>query len=428
MFKQRVKDWDLQKNYKAAERRELAEIVTVVKYHEVMGEGGRPRKVMLRGQPVKMHKLRRDLRHQNLSSKRLAEFQDLAHEIRSIAGQDVSVEDLRKRLLITSTPTPPVATPQELKHTEIFLANVDIFYQSYTEAHTNPPYNQENIPKSRDYFNNCDVAFELIKTGATGKGLQLLNATCEFAQPMLESRCTETISNMVYQVADWVSSVPRDIFMSFFGFFTSMAVTVLGDTHPVAQICRAISGLEPGSPVYEVAFRIIVNRLQKNIGPTHREVFEARDRHGVLLCWRGNFADAERLHRELVDIQDAKDKYSHVALLTYYRLGRIMERSGNVAGAEDIYREVVTRRRISPGCKNCPSYNHSAMTLSYVELLMARGAYEESEQVLREVLDTALVDKLRIITALNTALIKLGKFEEAEVLRLQHPNAFWLPH
>lgn len=44
MFKQRVKDWDLHKNYKAAERKELAEIVTVVKYHEVM-DGNRPKQV-----------------------------------------------------------------------------------------------------------------------------------------------------------------------------------------------------------------------------------------------------------------------------------------------------------------------------------------------------------------------------------------------
>jgi hypothetical protein len=54
MFKKRVIDWNLNKNYKATERKTIARVVEQYRKH---GDPIPP--IMLRGQPVKMHRIQR---------------------------------------------------------------------------------------------------------------------------------------------------------------------------------------------------------------------------------------------------------------------------------------------------------------------------------------------------------------------------------
>jgi hypothetical protein len=427
MFKQRVKDWDLHKNYKAAERKELAQIITVVKYHEVMGET-QPRKVLLRGQPVKMHKLRRDIRSQNLSTRRLLELRDLAQGIKSMPGQEVSVEDLRKRLVRSSSPASPLTTPPQLKNTELFLLYTDIFYKSVTVDSFPPVVDYAAIPPSRDYCNKVDAAFEVLKSGKSAKALQLLNDASEVTKQMLEKRCTETLSNFVYNAADWANDCPPDVFRVFWNYLTAMATIVLGEEHPTAMICKTIGDLEPGSSMYATAFQLIIKRLEKLLGHGHPETLASKDRYNVLLCWSGNFSEAERLHRQIVDYYDACDRLSHNAISCAYRLGRIMVRGGNFRGAEIVYRDTVERRKVSNHCANCPSYIHIAVVTDLVDCLLRRNEYAESEEILEDALGGFLKldmkETVRIVSKLDSVLVKLGKDEKAEMLRLKYPEAF----
>lgn len=438
MFKQRVTDWDLNKNYKAKERKDLAQIV---KYYQETGEEP-PKNILIRGQPVKMHKIRRDARDHQLSPRRRAELQELDKSIKTITAHEVSLEDLRKRMVLSSTPIPPLSTPAPLKYTETVLLQTKFFYDSFVRQDLlpGPKENSDAIQSwdllatrpSWDFCNKVDAAFELLKESQQKAAFKMLDEASDMARPLFTSKDTDTLCMFLFNAADWSISVPSDIFKTFWRFLWQMAITVLGEKHPVTVICLLIACVEPGSPVYATAFQIIVPKLEEMLGPGHKLTLNVKDRYNVLLSWAGEDDQAERLQRQLVQHYDRYDPSSHDTLRAVYRLGRILERKGDYPEAEKVYLDAVQRRKQS-SCRECPNITHLGAVFGLVDVQAHRKEYSVGEPLLREIIEECLNNPnrgkqdgstLRAVGYLGRVLLAQGREQEYDDLKQQYPDAF----
>lgn len=141
--------------------------------------------------------------------------------------------------------------------------------------------------------------------------------------------------------------------------------------------------------------------------------------HAALLKYRGDFAAAEPLARDVYERRLAVLGANHpMTLYSHNQLGGILDRLGRMDEAEAIYRQTWAARRDSLGERH-PS---SLVTLNNLSaLLIQRGALEEAQPLL----DTLVAatgerfgpDAPRTLMAMNQrayALEDLGRLDEAE--------------
>ncbi|MBB6064011.1 tetratricopeptide (TPR) repeat protein/predicted Ser/Thr protein kinase [Pseudoxanthomonas broegbernensis] len=162
-----------------------------------------------------------------------------------------------------------------------------------------------------------------------------------------------------------------------------------------------------------------VARARAALGTDAPATLSALHNHAALLKYRGDFAAAEPLARDVYDRRLAALGAGHpLTLYSHNQLGGILDRLGRTEEAEAIYRQTWAARRESLGERH-PS---SLVTLNNLSaLLIQRGALEEAGPLL----DTLVAatgerfgaDAPRTLMAMNQrayALEDLGRLDEAE--------------
>jgi len=154
MFKKRVIDWKLQKNYKAAEREAVARVVKHYKNH-----GNPIPTILLRGQPVKMHRIQR---HCNIGQSITGTFESaeyfdssvLENDARQIQPRGLPVKYNKEMYLMDGIRTSPdnllnitalfssplrhLSPPDELKYAEVVIFQTNTFYERFAQSEIDP--------------------------------------------------------------------------------------------------------------------------------------------------------------------------------------------------------------------------------------------------------------------------------------------------
>lgn len=160
-------------------------------------------------------------------------------------------------------------------------------------------------------------------------------------------------------------------------------------------------------------------RAREALASNAPATLSALHNHAALLKYRGDFAAAEPLARDVYQRRLASLGAGHpMTLYSYNQLGGILDRLGRGEEAEAIYRQVWSARRESLGERH-PS---TLVTLNNLTgLLIQRGALEEASPLLDTLVQATRerfgADAPRTLMAMNQrayALEDLGRLEEAE--------------
>jgi hypothetical protein len=435
MFNHRVLDWNLCKNYKASERKEVVELLT---RHQIDGQN--ISSVLVRGQPVKLHRLRKEFTGTS------PPFLDRRVKKRTPKPRnlvDMFLDDLRLRITLSGTPVSPLSTPPQLKYAETILYQTNVnfevnlksyvpdkgTYASKVDDSIADDLDLENIPYS--FVNKIDFALSDLAAGKHETAWRLLDEASDMAKSVFESRHPKIFQALLFEAADWSLSAPPDLFKALYTFIANMGATVLGANNPISLMCLAITQLEAGGDIYATAYHLLVSKLQQLLGPHHKVVTSTKDEMCTVLFFSGKVDEAERMQMDLVEQCDGVDPYSSEALWALYALGSSQRRKGDFINARKNLWEVSERAKTFDG----ELFVYNAIEISVLKDLVPTMA-ELGEHIEAQLFAERLLERAvkrwtmedwqpgAIIIELDGILREQGKLEEAEKLRQQYPKAF----
>jgi len=431
MFNHRVLDWNLCKNYKASERKEVVELLT---RHQIDGQN--ISSVLVRGQPVKLHRLRKEFKG---TSPQISDRRVKKRNTKPRNADEMLLDDLRLRITLSGTPASPLSTPPQLKYAEIILHQTNVHFESYVPlpgtfaSEAGDPVvddlGLQHVPFN--FANKIDFALCDLAAGKHKSAWRLLDEASDMAKSVFESRHPKTFQVLLFNATDWSVTAPPELFKALYTFIANMAATVLGANNPISLTCLAIIQLEGGAEIYTMAYRLLVSKLQKLLGPHHKDVVSAKDEMCTVFSFSGNADEAERMQMELVQQCDSLNPYSSEALWALYALGASQRRKEDFISARTSLFEVSERARTI----DSELFVYNAVEISVlrelVPAMVKLGEHIEAQHFAERLLERALKvwniqdwQPVAIVIVLDSILREQGKMEEAEKLRQQYPEAF----
>ncbi|KAH6671171.1 hypothetical protein B0J14DRAFT_656155 [Halenospora varia] len=450
MFKRRVTDWKLNKNYKAAEREAIARVVERYRNH-----GDPTPTILVRGQPVKMHRIQRHCKiGQSLTSPfgSAGSFDSsvLNNDARQIHSGGLTMEydkemnlmddmrtqkgNLPKMAGLFKIPLRQLSPPDELKHAEIVIYQTNVFYESYAQSMVtgeikgNGALGSEAGVDLSAFVCKVSTALQLRQRRA---GWRLLNEAMDMIKPILESKHPHTLRVLVVRASDW-EYLSLDIYRVIWRQISKMASIVLGDSDPLSKVCLAITHIKSNGHVNEAVNRLLSSMFERTLGPYHVETLQAKSDYTTSLVGNGDFARAECLQRMVIsDFEKLGHKYGEEVVFEAYVLGYILNEKGDFSGAKKVFRDALQLSRVASEEKS-----PTVADLYIIEEVVSRLAedeYIEGQVLLQEALRKGLEyghwgrndwQTVSVLVSLENLLEKQEKFDEAEMLRLQYPEAF----
>jgi tetratricopeptide (TPR) repeat protein len=384
MFKQRIKDWGLGKNYTAAERKDLAQII---KYYEGIGENC-PKELLVRGLPVKAHRIQRDCKKVRLSHMQLSELRQLDQDLKSTGNSQVAFEDLRKRLAVSSMPVRPLTTPPSHRYPEILLFQTKLYCQSYIQLAVRGSADDDTTSPGT-FCNKVDAALGSLERGQQKEGWRMLNEASDSVRSLFTSNDKSILRLLLRFTQRWYKSARPALFKVLWNHISGMASAILSHNNPIALVCVSIAQMGSGYEVCETAFGIMLSEFEQSLGPSHEKTLEIKDLYQSLLLESENFEAAELLQRQLLDHHEHINEYSHGAVWAAYGLGLVLEKKGDFQGAKEAYSSASLRGRICNG-EQFPTQDDIYVLQHLVRMLSRRKEYAECEVLLAEALDMCM--------------------------------------
>jgi hypothetical protein len=241
MFKTRITRWKLNKNYKAAERIAVAQII---RSHKT--KGCTSPQVLLHGRPVKMHRVQRHCRTRIYSPRPSSDDHVLSlteddkrcqvrctcceSDIRQDEGCQarIMLSDVQKQVFLASKPQPPLPVPTELKNAELILYQTNVFYRSYF----NPSCNINRRPaeiqctvgiNSGAFLNLVLTGADALHSGQRTAGWRLLHEASNLTLPMLKQHDARTLDSLLNLASSLEARGYPDLFHSIWSFIREMA-------------------------------------------------------------------------------------------------------------------------------------------------------------------------------------------------------------
>lgn len=218
------------------------------------------------------------------------------------------------------------------------------------------------------------------------------------------------------------------------GHFSQAQETMakLGDADPEAKakLLAEIGRLETmrSRPVEALnAFNAALELMRKVKGPRDPEIGSILSEQANLYTWLDDYAKAEAVAREAVEIYEAVDVRHPDRVKADFMLAETLLYQGKLAAAAPIYeRTLATQRALF---KSNPAVAETLSSLAQVRL--AQGDTAAAEKLVREAIaihrdakSTAYAKIGFLQTMLGTVLIQQSRFEEAEPLLRQTLDLF----
>jgi len=447
MYKRRINNWKLNKNYKADEKKEVVCIIKQCK------KARQPCPTILHmGRPVKIHKVRRHYRLGSLSpvpqmvqptGSISCDYGSRSVET-SLSDFEVSTGGIQNYIALSSDPGRLLATPAELRQAELLLLQVTHLYDLYFEymafqrqkAYGWKDEEKKAILYQDTFMEELSVGMSCLDLGQSKPAWRLLDSALDKAGPMLAAEDPFTFQCILYLFVLPFSIKYTDILRVVWDHITNMSSTILGEKHPLSVIFQTITRIDTSSKVFEVANRRVYDMFEQGCGPGDSRTLCARGWYQTWIIENGvrdkSLQEAIYLqHLWMRDCEHLLGMQNIVVVREFLRLGKLLQHQGDFSGAEKMFRDALQRSKNS--IEDNPGAAYIPAIVSLVSILWDRREFGEIERILKEVLERFLGRKkletsnwymVEILGLLDEILRYESKYGEADELRLQYPDAF----
>jgi len=409
MYKSKLKQWGLMKNYKAKEKEHLARIA---KAHYNSGKNAPL--LTFKNRPAKWGRVRRFCKQQkfleeicdalpnestsnaSLSSPTKA----FAGDHRSVTAGVVqtalkgvckspfsSVSGLRQTLF---DPERPFTTDSHEARIELILLQTRI----YTQSRVASTGDSDILGRTRTY---AAVWGSKLFFGATAlvqqkptQGWRVLNEACGIFHRVLDEQCQSLFSVLFHALSDPKWAKHLDLSMRLLQFFTKSSAAKLGCNHPISIVLYHLQEKRTFADTVRPAYEVLMDASEESLSPTSEELWLTKSRYGNILRQREDYAAAE-LHalRSLKQCEEVLGRLHWYTRNILVELSHLYRFQGLCKLSEPGYQDVLQRGREDLGGE-FPDHTCVYALRGLAGIWQERGDFARSEEYWREVLAGAV--------------------------------------
>jgi hypothetical protein len=353
MFKRRITEWKIRKNYKAKEKEVIAR-----KVKAFMDAGHGIHSISFHGRPVKLDRVKRHCR----TNKNLLQVWDhLSQNPEDFVGHD-------QDLVVRSPSTNSIITPRQTSNsssdrtslqadghsetdsTEIIInitPPTDFYTIESTLFHTREAVQWQfsvfvplkgkaliqrfpvtisddvktgRIDQTSEFWLSIHRGYTYLQAGQSHDAWRMFDRCCQMVQPLLASAPLQLLSCLLLHFATAWQGL-NELEHHLLDFVSSMTASLLGSEHPLAMAMRLVATADIRNHVVEGMMDLVTAGYKARRKSDNSSLFALRVDQVDMLRKRRKFEQALHLARELVkDSQYMKPKRYRTALAA---LGRI---------------------------------------------------------------------------------------------------------
>lgn len=413
MFKRRITQWKICKNYKARQKEMLAQRVKAC-----VDAGHDVQSMSFQGRPVKLDRVKRHFR----SDKRYMDlWERLSHSPDAISVGDAAIKEDSPSIGIprstpgqTSDPSPPDQSDSSMTDSDpaslgALTVNIrpptDMYNMQSTLFHTREAVAwqftsfralkmkelntrfPDSIPEevragqvdqASAFWLGLYHGFNHLGTGRSQEAWTTFDNCCKLVLPMIHSTPLQLLSClMVHFATPWQNM--KDLEQHLLGFISSMAANALGVSHPLATTLRMMAKADIREQVLESMMMLVLEGYTSRRKPDNSSLFALRVDQIDMLRKRRNFQPAQSLCQALIrDSETMKPKRYRTALAA---LGRLYADQEEEFAVEGVAHRILQHETADAGSTNSSTAAWACDQLA--TLCMRRGDYRLAEQYLR---------------------------------------------
>lgn len=416
MYKTKITQWKLKKNYTAAEKEQLARDF---KAHRDSGKGISP--LTLRNRPAKLDRIRRFCKQEkileeicdalqsdspymenvNSSAKALAGNRGAAtaQVIRAAVNgvqnsSSFSAQGLTQALF---DPERPFSTTSSIGRIELILLQTKIYHQSrfgfgtrsdIRSAATQPLFGN-GVSEEGEFGLDVEWAKKLVYgLGALTRqksiqGWRMVNEACEIAHKVLEQQPKSLFRLLFYAFSDDDWTFFPGLRTYLLRFLTKSSAGKLGCNHPISVVLYHLQEQQISADAVRPVFEVLVDAFGENIDPANDDSWDTRRDYCFSLRDQGEYAAAES--HGLRFLKQSEEAFGRLHWRTRDFLQELAEthyRQEHYDLAEIEYQDAVQRGREDLGNK-FPDWPCAYALEQLAWIYEARGDFAQSEECWR---------------------------------------------
>ncbi|KIV98068.1 hypothetical protein PV10_01758 [Exophiala mesophila] len=413
MFKRRIADWKVRKNYKAKDKENIARRVKAF-----VDAGQDVHSLSFQGRPVKLDRVRRHCR----TDKRFSELlEHLSHSPEDVTISDPNVKQdsppnalASARLWQASTCTPE-APDVQMEETQSHGTRMSRTISLPTDFHAvektifhtreavswhfiafrplkirelerrfpqtiSPEVRARRIDQASEFWLKLYHGYEHMEQGRSLEAWTAFDRCCQMIQPLIMSAPLHLVSCLLLHFATTWQGL-NDLQHSLLDFVSSMARQVLGQDHPLAIALSMVATADIRDHVVEPMMGLIIEGYEARRKFDNPSLFALQVDRIDMLRKRKNFVKARTLCQKLVvDSQTMRKQKRHRTALA--ALGRIYSDQGKELAVEAIAHRILDNERADPLGSNSGGTSSWACD-QLATLYMHRGENTAAESYLR---------------------------------------------
>jgi hypothetical protein len=420
MYKTKITQWGLMKNYKACEKEHL---VRIAKAHHDSGQAI-PR-LILRNRPAKMDRIRRFCKTQNISQEICDALPLDSSNSQTSSLSVISSGDCRAPAGVTTTalcgvrssfsslgsycrkglfdPERPFSVKSRNDRVELILLQIKVYYETYfpsIPASCKPGraarLELRNVPENAELSNYLNEWRSKLLLGVLilgqekpAQGWRLINEACGMFHRILGQKPLGLFRLLFFAFNDDDWAMHSDLSAHILRFFTKIAAARLGCNHPICIVLYHLQGQELFGDAVRPVFEVLMDLFEEDSHSTVREVWDLKVCHCCIMRkYGGYFAAKSTCLRALKRSEDVYGRLHWRTRSFLNMLGTIHHAQGLHDLAEAKFQDALQRGREDPR-GDFPDED-SVSTLQILAVIYESRGFVQSEEYWREALDGAI--------------------------------------
>lgn len=412
MFKRRIADWKIHKNYKAKDKENLARRVKAY-----VDAGHDIQSISFHGRPVKLDRVKRHCR----TDKRFAQlWEHLSQSPEAISIDEVPIkEDSPSTAITRSTPSNASSTSPDFPDSHMkdsieqglgpltvaINPPIELYNMQSTLFHTREAVRwqftaftplsltelqllfPDSVPKevragqidqASAFWLGLYHGFDHIQTGRLEDGWRTFDDCCQMVEPLIRSTPLQLLSCLIVHFATaWQGMAVLEHHL--LGFVSSMASKVLGKGHPLAKALDLITTATLRDQALESMMDLVIEGYKARRKAGNSSLFALRVDQIDMLRKRKKFEQGHSMCQQLIkDSQSMARKRYRTALAA---LGRLYADQNQEFAVEGVAHRILEHEASDTGFTNSGTAAWACDQLA--TLCMNRGDYGLAEQYLR---------------------------------------------
>jgi tetratricopeptide (TPR) repeat protein len=308
MYKSKLKQWGLVKNYKAKEKEHLARIA---KAHRDSGKNA-PLPTF-KNRPAKWNRVRRFCKQQkfleeicdalpnestsnaSLSSSTKAFAED--HWSVTAGVVQTALKGVRKSPFPSGSgfrqalfdPERPFATDSHEARIELVLFQTRIYLQSRVVS----TGDSDTMDYAADWENKLTFGVTALVEQKPTQGWRVLNEACGIFHRVLDEQPQSLFSALFHVLSDHKWTKHLDLSMRLLQFFTKSSAAKLGCNHPISIVLYHLQEKRIFADTIRPAYEVLMDVSEESFSPTSEELWLTKYLYGNILRQREGYAAAE---------------------------------------------------------------------------------------------------------------------------------------